>query len=166
MSLTELSYEELKQEFIDELKQQRTGVLATSDGEDVTARYMLLFSDGLTLYCFTGKESRKYKQMSVNPKVSVAAGNFQIDGIARLKGHLLDKENDRFIEIHKEQNPEYFKITETVFLPMQSARVVEITPKRIGKWIKGGKLDLLNIAKGKAYRFEMLGESPVPEYYE
>ena len=166
MSLTELSYEELKQEFIDELKQQRTGVLATSDGEDVTARYMLLFSDGLTLYCFTGKESRKYKQMSVNPKVSVAAGNFQIDGIARLKGHLLDKENDRFIEIHKEQNPEYFKITETVFLPNQNVRVVEVTPKRIGKWIQGGKLDLLNIGKAKAYRFEMLGESPEPEYYE
>lgn len=166
MSLTELSYEELKQEFIDELKQQRTGVLATSDGDDVTARYMLLFSDGLTLYCFTDKDSRKFKQMSVNPKVSVAAGSLQIDGTATLKGHLLDEENARFIEIHKEQNPEYFKITESVFFPIQSVRVVEITPKRIGKWITGGKLDLLNITAGKAYRLEMLGEFQVPEYYE
>jgi general stress protein 26 len=166
MAQTEIPYEELKQEIIEELKQQRTGVLATSDGEDVTARSMLLFSDGLTIYCFTDKDSRKFKQMSVNPKVSVAAGSLQIDGTATLKGHLLDEENARFIEIHKEQNPEYFKITESAFFPIQSVRVIEITPKRIGKWIRGGKLDILNISTRKAYRLEMFGEFRVPEYYE
>ncbi|HEY41803.1 MAG TPA: pyridoxamine 5'-phosphate oxidase family protein [Dehalococcoidia bacterium] len=166
MSQTELSYEELKQEIIEELRQHRTGVLATSDGNNVTARSVLLFSDGLTIYCFTDKDSRKFKQMSVNPNVSVAAGTLQIDGIATLKGHLLDEENVRFIELHKEQNPEYFKITETFFFPRQSTRVIEITPKRIGKWMHGEGVDILNISTGKAHKIGWGDLDQSPAYYE
>lgn len=165
MSPTELSYEELKQEIIDELKKQPTGALATSDGEDVTNRYMLVLSDELTLYCFTDVDFRKCKQISVNPKVSVAIGSLQIDGTAVIKGRPLDEENARFIEIFKEKLPEIYKVHENLSIPREAARVIEITPRRIARY-NNGLLDVLNIPKEKAHRFEVFTEYQVPEYYE
>ena len=164
MSLTELSFEELKQELIDELKQQPTGALATSDGEDVTARFMGLFSDGLTIYCFAFQTSRKCRQISVNPNVSIATGNLQIDGTATL-GHPLDEENTRFVEIYKERMPEYFKIAESVHFPKKSERVIEITPRRISKF-NNGNFDILNIPKEKAHKIEFFSAYTAPEYHE
>ena len=164
MSQAELSYEELKQEILKELLTKRTGVLATSDGEDVTAREVLIFSDELTIYCFTSPNSRKYKQMAVNPRVSIATGSLQIDGIASLRGHPLDEENARFIEIHKEQNPEYFKISESVHFKKPDSKVIQITPKRIGKWVRGGQIDILNITKKQAHRVEWAEIEHSPAY--
>jgi hypothetical protein len=167
MSTTEeLSYEELKLEIINDLKQQRHGALATSDGENVTNRFMGLFPDGLTLYCFTGENNRKFKQLLTNPKVSIATGSLQIDGIATNKGHPLDTSNTRFIELFKKQNPEDYKIHEKVSLPNPWCRVIEIAPKRIGKWKYNGFLDLLNVSTRKAYRIEIINEFQVPEYFE
>jgi general stress protein 26 len=174
MSLTELSYEELKQEFINDLKQQHSGALATSDGKNVTNRFIALFSDELTLYCFTGEDSRKFKQLSVNPKVSIATGSLQIDGTATITGHPLDEDNARFIELFKEQQPEAFQVHEKLTFSMQSTRVIKITPTRIGKykptkigeWEYNGFLDFLNISTRKAHRLDLFGEYQVPEYYE
>ena len=166
MSPTELSYEELKQEFIDDIKKQPFGALATSDGDNVTNRFMVLISDELTLYCFTGVDTRKFKQILSNPKVSIATGSLQIDGIAADNGHPLDESNARFIELFKEQQPEVYKNHEKTSIPLPSSRVILITPTRIGKWVGDGNVDLLNIAKGKAYRLAMFGEFQVPEYYE
>lgn len=166
MSLTELSYQELKQEFIDELKQQPDGAVATSAGDKVTNRFMQLIYDELKIRCFTTEGARKLNQISVNPNVSVATGSFNIDGTAAITGHTLDEENARFIELFKEQQPEYFEISESVFFPIQAIRVIEITPTRIGKWVTGGYIDILNISTGKAFRLEALGQFQVPEYYE
>ena len=164
LSQTELSYEDLKQEIIKLLHKQRTRVLATSEGENVTARAMLLFYDGLTIYCFTNAYSRKYKQMTVNSNVSIAAGILQIEGIAKLKGHPLDDENSKFIQVHKEQSPEYYKISERIHFIESSARVIEITPKRIAKYITGGQIDILDVSKESAYRVGYYNLENSPAY--
>ena len=166
MSLTELSYEELKQEFNEELKQKPDGAVATSAGDKVTNRFMQLIYDELTIRCFTTEGARKLNQVSVNPNVSVATGSFNIDGTATITGHPLDEQNARFIELFKEQQPEMFAIAESVFFPNKASRVIEITPTRIGKWVEGGYMDILNISTGKAFRLEALGEFQISEYYE
>ena len=136
MSQTELSYEELKQGMKDELQQHRTGVLATSDDKYVTARGMLLFYDGLTIYCNTSLNSRKYKQITANNNAAVAIGNLQIEGVAKLRGHPFDEENARYIELYKEQNPAAYERAASVHFKHPASRVIEITPKRIAKWTR------------------------------
>ena len=49
MSPTTISYDELKQEFTQQLQKTEHGVLATSDGNYVTAREMMLLSDGIKI---------------------------------------------------------------------------------------------------------------------
>jgi hypothetical protein len=68
---TQLSYDDLKQEMIQELQKYTHGVLATSDGNLVTARQMMLIPNGLTISCLTGNYSRKFKQISANKNVAL-----------------------------------------------------------------------------------------------
>lgn len=75
MSPTKLDYEELKQDILQQLEKSRVAVLATAEGDFVTARQMTLISDGLTIYFMTFTFTRKYKQILVNPNVAVAMGN-------------------------------------------------------------------------------------------
>ena len=164
LSQTELSYEDIKQEIIKLLHKQRNGVLATSEGDNVTARTVLLFYDGLTIYCFTSNYTRKYKQIIANPNVAIVCGNIQIEGIAKLKGHPLDEENSNFIRLHQEQNPEYYKISENIIFKRSTPRVIEITPKRVARWITGGQIDILDVSKESAYRVGYYNLENSPAY--
>ena len=89
MRQIEISYEELEQEFIKEFTKlgsvglYQRGILATSNNDVVTARRMRMIPDGLTIYCWTTRYTRKHKQIIANPNVSLVVGFVQIDGIAR-----------------------------------------------------------------------------------
>ncbi|GAI79232.1 unnamed protein product, partial [marine sediment metagenome] len=72
MSPTTISYDELKQEFTQQLQKTEHGVLATSDGNYVTAREMMILSDGIKIWCFTGENSRKFKQMQAMKSFSTS----------------------------------------------------------------------------------------------
>jgi general stress protein 26 len=58
---TTLSYIELEQEILQELKKYSIGVLATSEGNNVTARSMMLLADGMKISCFTFTTTRKFR---------------------------------------------------------------------------------------------------------
>jgi general stress protein 26 len=133
MSQIEFSYDECKQEMIEELKKHEWGFLATSKDNHVRVGLMRLVSDGLTLWCWTDRRSRKYKQIKANPNVGIADRNIQIEGIATLKGHPLDDENAAYIKAYRENQPENFEITsKRVFLRSRPNKmVIEIAPKRI-----------------------------------
>ena len=163
MSQEEVSYEEMKKEFEKQLKGQQTGVLATSDGDNVTVRAMLIFPDGLTIYCFTGKRSRKYKQLCSNQNVAVAVHDIQIEGVATLKGNPIDEENTRFLKVYKEVNPDdYERRIQSMRSSQIESSLIEITPKRVARYIPGGSMDILNVLKKKAYKLR-IGDSA---YYE
>ena len=133
MSPTKLSYDELKEEFSQQLQKAQHGVLATSDGDYVTAREMMLLSDGEKIWCFTGNNTRKYKQMEMNKNVALSINNLQIEGTVALKGHPLDEENSGFIRMFKGRHPEVYKFWGPIFEDPNSinAKVLEITPKKI-----------------------------------
>jgi general stress protein 26 len=59
-------------------------VLATSHNDRVLARNVLVASDGLDLYFFTWKHSRKCMQIQKNPKVALCKDKVQIEGVAEI----------------------------------------------------------------------------------
>jgi general stress protein 26 len=167
MSQIEISYEDLKQHMIEELKKYHQGYLATSKDDFVTVRQMLLITNGLTIYCFTGTHSRKYKQIMANPQVAIAAGNLQIEGLASLKGQLLEEENTEFREVYRKTQPERYERSTRIHFPRPDTKLIEITPQKMTLYappnLEAGteaQYDILNLVKGTAHR---VGRSKLKE---
>ena len=167
MSQVEISYEELEQEFIEALADlgsedlgSERGVVATSKDDHVTARRMRLLSDGLTLYGWTIRSSRKAEQIIANPKVSVVVEYIQIDGVASVKCHPTDE--PKFLELIRKKLPHRYDNMVKNWNAKSDRVVVEIKPKRIAlskyadptAGIERG-LYVLNIEERKAYRFSI-----------
>jgi len=164
MSQVEISYEELEQEFIKELANlgseelhSERGILATSKDDRVTARRMRLLSDGLTLYGWTNRYTRKSEQIMANPKVSVVVEYIQIDGVGSVKGHPTDE--PEFLELIRKKLPDRYENLVKNWSAVSDRVVIEIKPKRIALWkyadpaagIEEG-LYILNVDERKAYR--------------
>jgi hypothetical protein len=92
------------------------------------------------LWCFTLDQTRKYKQILTNPKVAIADGNLQVEGIAELKGHPYDEENADFLKAYKETQPVNFDRTSRRSFNRQNARVIEIEPERIAVYGASNKM--------------------------
>lgn len=190
MSQIELSYDDLKQKMISEFQKHDHGILATSDRGYVTARKVRLVADGLTVYCFTDRRSKKYQQMKANPNVAIAADNIQIEGVATLKGHPLDEENAVFLKAYREMRPEAYERSSRRHFPNRpDGRVVEITPRRVMFWsltesdvarnvqasvqsedamrkdlAKENYMEILDVAKGEAHRVMVSSLTEAPAY--
>jgi general stress protein 26 len=155
MSPTSLSYDDLKQEFSQQLQKTQFGVLATSKGKNVLARQMMVLSDGEKVKCFTGKNTRKYKQIQANDNVALSINNLQIEGIATLTGHPSEARNAGFIKMLKERAPkEVYEFWSRILMdPDTNLVVIEITPRRITAYKAsptGSEMDILNIVTEKA----------------
>ncbi len=120
---------------------------------------MRIVSSGLRIWCYTDHRSRKYKHIQSSPNVAIGDKDLQIEGVATLKGNLLDKENIDFIQSYRENQPEnYERTAKRQFLPERTEfKVIEVEPTRI-TWYKVGSspeenvfLILDNVEK-KAYR--------------
>jgi len=165
MSQTEISYEELEQRIIGELKSRIHGVLATSENDFVTAREMGLIFDGLTAYCFGSKDTRKFTQMKNNPNVAISARNIQIEGTVTLKGHPTDNENSRFREVFQETMPEVYEMSVKLHFHRDYIRVMEITPLKVTRYTndiesdEGFFFEILDVKEKKA--FKVLGEDTI-----
>jgi general stress protein 26 len=158
-----VSYKELEQDFIEELKKlgneglYQRGILATAANDFVTARRMRFIPDGLTLYCWTSTNSRKHKQLLVNPKVAVVLGFIQIEGVAEILKHPL--EEPEFLELYKERMPNAYEDSIKDWDEFDQF-LIKITPKRVAEYklpdVDAGRsvagMDLLNVETGEAYR--------------
>jgi len=156
MSTTVLPYEELKQEALREIQRNHFGVLATAEGNYVTARTIMLIYDGLKISFTTPTWTRKFKQISANKNVALAINNIQIEGVASIKGRTSDPENAWFLKALEELSPEIYKLYRDVCKePNTAYRVIEITPKRIALFYgpPDGHLDVINIDEQTALRY-------------
>jgi len=179
MSQVEISYEETKQKMIEEIQNHERGYLATSKGESVYVRQMMLISDGLTIWFITDQNTRKYKQIKANPNVGIAMGlSLHLEGTATLKGHPLEEENKAFIKAFQEKVPDIYErsLRPGRILNRPGTRVIEITPRRIALnvWTPHFDLegfqpytDILNVVKGEAHRISGVAEAyKAPAYKE
>ncbi len=164
MNQTEISYEDLEQEMLQEIKKYQYGVLATAEGEFVTARVMVFVTQGMTIYCVTPIWSRKYRQIMANSNVAIAAGNLQIEGVALLKGRPLEEENA--VNALQEQIPEVCAMFgDSMQSPDTDLRIIEITPGKITSYQRQKGLKILDIVKEKAHSVDFPIEND-PAYYE
>lgn len=104
-------------------------VLSTSYNDRVTSRMMSVIANDNNLYFQTDKLSRKYNQISKNPKVALCINNLQLEGVCKNLGHPL--ENEVFCELYKKNFASSYKnyshlLNEIVF-------VCELT--YIKKWV-------------------------------
>jgi general stress protein 26 len=166
MSNIDLSYEETKQRIIEEISQYQFGFLATTDGNYAYVREIRFVPDGLTLYCFTDKRSRKRKQIKINPNVAVAYGNHkipnrgvQIEGYAILRGHPLDEENKDLLEAYKRTAPKaYERSMKRHFVRSRpNLSVIKIEPRRATLMIQGANaaesyMEIIDFEKETANR--------------
>ena len=110
---TELKFDEVKEEKVKFLEQNKDIVLATSLENRVTARYVRYASEGLTIIFFTLTNLKKVAQIKSNPKVALclhdASGrNASIEGTAKIVSQR-EEEGKRLAEIIKKKHKGYFE---------------------------------------------------------
>jgi general stress protein 26 len=74
-------------------------VLGTSANNKVITRAVLIFNNGLDLYFFTWKNSRKIKQTETNNNVSICKDKIEIEGEAKILGLITSKGNKNILEM-------------------------------------------------------------------
>ena len=175
MSQIEIDYQELTEKIKNEFNKLCTeglykrGILATSKDNHVTARRMRLIPDDLNLHVWTDSRSMKIDQIRSNPKVAVVAGFIQVEGKATLCGHPLKPENQAYIEAYKRKLPEsYEKVEKPTFESVDHIELIKIDPVRISMPSMADVFskDVLDVAKGKAYKFTGIDWTEAPAYKE
>ena len=117
----------------------------------VTARRQRFVADGLSLYCWTYR-TRKYEQILKNPKVAVVVGFVQVEGTAVIRGHPLDKENERVIQVLKESQPGFYESYRHAFENRDEMYLIEVVPERIT--LPSDGIAFLNVKSRTAHRVD------------
>jgi len=164
MSRVELSYNELKEEMLEALLKHRLLVLATSDGENVTARTVRCVPDGLKVYVAANKNSNEWNQVQENPNVALAGGNLQIEAVASLKGQVSDDENKPYLESFKRIDPErYLDWERRGHFANPLSHILEINPSKMSLYFsmpspEDSHISVLDVENQKAYKLTRKGE--------
>lgn len=156
---TTLSFEEVKKAVKQQLQQNPVGVLATAEGNNVTARQMMFLSNELAISFFTLITSRKFKQIESNKMVAIVIGTLQIEGIATLAGPTSDPKNAGFLEMFKKKVPEVYELYKNeVENPETLYQLIEVEPKRIGVYypLPNFHLDVMNVDEQTAVSYDIM----------
>ena len=126
-----MSFETKKNEFFERLGETCYMVMATCHNDYPMASTMtcLVFDDAIWMQ--TDKKFPKYDQLLNNPKVALVKNATQIEGTAKLCGHPLDKENEKFARLMKKHHPESYEMYSTV----DTEVVIKITPHKAIDWL-------------------------------
>jgi general stress protein 26 len=124
-------------------------VLATSCADHVLARNILTINDGINIYFFTWKFSRKCKDIEKNRKVALCRDNVQIEGEAEIVGTFTDKNVKIYLDIFRNRFPG--PICKWEQRPSMVIIKVNPTLVTIGGSIDPPSLEFLDIKKEIAY---------------
>lgn len=104
----DLNFGEMRDELVSFLESTEDAImsLATSLGDRVLARTILVACSGLDAYFFTWKHSRKCGQIRENPKVALSRDRLAIEGTAEILGGLFDERNSACTDIIRNKFPE------------------------------------------------------------
>ena len=103
-----LPFEEKRHQIVSFLESTENAImaLATSSEDRVLVRMILVVGDGLNVYFFTWRGSRKCSQILANPRVALCRDRVQIEGIAEILGGLFDPVNVPIRRLFDERFPE------------------------------------------------------------
>jgi len=144
-----LDYATLKAEVIKTLENTQLMILATCSNNKVTARNMAIINDELTIMFQTSGVSEKVQQITANPNIALAAGNMQVEAVARVSTNPV--ETQKFIDKFKAKFPDYYE----KYSGMPDEVVVICTPIRFAmyRFIDGKPCtNVLDVNENSAYR--------------
>ena len=108
MTRQEIDFNTLEKKIIEFLKNKRAIVVATSENDRVTARTVSFVNNGLQIFFWSYENHTKCHQIRANPKIALCRDNLQVEGIAELKGSILNKKNKRYLSKFKQKFPKDF----------------------------------------------------------
>ena len=117
-------------EIINALETETTLTLATCTENRVTIRPMSHINDRMDIYFQTGADSLKIQQIRKNHYVALCVGTYQIEGIAQVLGHPLDKDNAFFAQAYKAKYPDAFEL----YSAYADEVVVRVAIHRVTQW--------------------------------
>ena len=149
-----LDYGKLKNKLLSfiENKENSVIILATSANDVVLARSVLICNEGLNIYFFTWKYSRKCAQIKHNNLVSLCKDKVEIEGTAKTLGLMTSNKNKEILNLLKQRFPDSIKIWEN------KPNMVIIKVKPIFARVDGYLIDndsfneYIDIIKQNAYR--------------
>jgi len=122
-----IDFEELKQEIMDLLPQNKSFVLATASQNRVTARSVSCICDGVKILFFTYNTTTKFMQLAENSQVALSGQQISIEGIAKITGGLFDDQNKLFVEKYRKIHPGTLK----KYSKGKVDQVIEVSPTLI-----------------------------------
>lgn len=134
------TFENLSKEFWAQLGQGKEMAFATSEGNKVTNRMMVVLTYEEKLYMLTDVGSTKCAQIRKNENVALCEGMLQITGTARILGGTMDEGNKRLAQAYKKAYEEYFD----QYAAMLDSIFLEVSPQSAVVYVgetEGYKID-------------------------
>jgi len=150
-----LNFREELEKFSNQTGDHKHMALATCDDNYPTVRTMSVIIYNDNIYFQTGTDLHKYDQISANKNVALCFDNVQIEGIAKIIGKPLDKNNEEIMEKYKKCFESSFK----KYSYLDNEVLIMVKIKKITIW----KYD----AEQKPYRvfIDVDKENAYMEYY-
>ena len=149
----ELSYNEITDEVVKILDQNKDMILATCLNDRVTARTVSFTNDGLIIYFMSWDHNKKIKQIEKNPKVALCLNNLQVEGRAEILGYVNEEKNAQIINIFKKKFPDIWIST---FTGIKEMLTIKVTPTTIVKFENiGRRFHFQRISVGERRAFQM-----------
>ncbi len=131
-----------KDEFFNRLGESCYMVLATSYKDYPMASMMtcLVYDDAIWMQ--TDKKFPKYDQIVNNNRVALVKNATQVEGIATLCGHPLDKGNEKFCQLMLKYHPESYDM----YSKVDTEVVIKVSPTKAIDWLyEAGDNQIFNL---------------------
>ena len=125
-----MEYNEAVQYLMNKLQPSKIMALASSVDNHVMVRNVscLIYDDAI--YFKTDKNFRKTKQLYENPRVALCVGGIQVEGIATIKGLVVEEEGRKFEKLYQK----YLWGSYNAYSHEDTEILVEVKPTFVEIW--------------------------------
>lgn len=125
-----MEYNEAVQYLMNKLQPSKIMALASSVDNHVMVRNVscLIYDDAI--YFKTDKNFRKTKQLYENPRVALCVGGIQVEGIAKIKGLVVDEPERKFEKLYQK----YLWGSYNAYSHEDTEILVEVKPTFVEIW--------------------------------
>lgn len=125
-----MEFQEAKDLLFDKLAPSKIMALASSVNDHVMVRNVSCLIYDEAIYFKTDKNFRKTKQLYDNPRVALCFNGIQVEGIATIKGLVVDEEGHRFEKLYQK----YLWGSYNAYSHEDTEILVEVKPTFVELW--------------------------------
>jgi len=152
--MKEFNFEEIINEKFKMMEDVTEMVLSTSLENRVTSRVVSTACYGQKVIFLSWGHHTKCEQIRINPMVALCHNNIQIEGIASIKGDVLEPENANYAQLYQAKQAKYYDI----FSQFKGMQIIEIQIQCITCFgFEGNKfyVDRIDLVNKTAYREDL-----------